>query len=239
MEIINLKSTSPRDEAASCRKITDIKQAVRDENRVNVFVDNEYCFSLDIAQLIDFKLKIGSELSEDDIEKYHKASEFGKLYQRTLEWVLVRPRSVRETRDHLFQKAHQRELKSKIASESKPKMKPYLVDNLMLEQVLSRLIEKHYIDDQKFAEYYVENRFVNKGISAKRMRMELTKKGIDSSIIDAVLNTTARNEADEIKKIITKKINRYDEQKLTSYLLRQGFDYELVRNLVRDAFGTD
>ena len=36
--------------------VTDIKQAVKNENRVNVFVNDEYSFSLDIAQLVDLNL---------------------------------------------------------------------------------------------------------------------------------------------------------------------------------------
>ena len=87
--------------------VTDIKQAVKNENRVNVFVNDKYSFSLDIAQLVDFKIKKGQVITEADLEKYQNASEFGKLYQRTLEWVLVRPRSTREVREYLFKKAVQ------------------------------------------------------------------------------------------------------------------------------------
>ena len=218
MEIINLKSSDSSE--SNLKKITDIKQAVRNENRVNIFVDNEYSFSLDISQLVDFKLKIGTELSDEELEKYKKASAFGKLYQRTLEWALTRPRSKKETRDHLVQKNHQKEKSLQLEDE-------------ILEQVLLRLIEKGYVDDQKFAEYYVENRFINKGISKKRMRMELVKKGVDSNIVEKVLTDGSRNDEEEIKKIIAKKRRKYDDEKLINYLLRQGFDFELVRNLVQ------
>lgn len=218
MEIINLKSNDSPE--SNLKKITDIKQAVRNENRVNIFVDNEYSFSLDISQLVDFKLKIGTELSDEELEKYKKASAFGKLYQRTLEWVLTRPRSKKETRDHLVQKNRQKEKSLQLEDE-------------ILEQVLLRLIEKGYVDDQKFAEYYVENRFINKGISKKRMRMELAKKGVDSNIVEKVLTDGSRNDEEEIKKIIAKKRRKYDDEKLINYLLRQGFDFELVRNLVQ------
>jgi regulatory protein len=62
--------------------ITDLKQGVKNENRVNVFVNNKYSFSLDISQVVDFHLKKGLEISEEQIEEYKRASEFGKLYQR-------------------------------------------------------------------------------------------------------------------------------------------------------------
>ena len=96
--------------------------------------------------------------------------------------------------------------------------------------IISRLVEKGYLDDQKFAEYYVENRFVKKGISQKRLKMELIKKGISNSNIEQVLNK--RNDEEEIKKIINKKRKKYDDDKLIQYLVRQGFDYQLARTLV-------
>ena len=77
-------------------KITDLKQGVKNPNRVNVFVDGKYSFSLDVAQVVDFGVKVGRVLSETELEEMKRASEFGKAYQRALEWVLVRPRSVGE-----------------------------------------------------------------------------------------------------------------------------------------------
>lgn len=205
-------------------KITDIRQAVKNQNRVNVFVDNEYSFSLDIAQLVDFKLKIGTELSQTDVNKYQHASSYGKVYQRTLEWVLSRPRSIRETEDYLRKKQY--DLK-------KQEDKNAALKNEEVAKIISTLIDKKYLNDETYAKYYVENRFTKKGISAKRLRMELNKKGISNLIIEDVLSSGARNDEGEIKKIIAKKRSKYDDEKLTNYLLRQGFDYELVKNLIQ------
>ncbi len=200
-------------------KITDLRQGVKNENRVNVFVNGKYSFSLDISQVVDFHLKKVTEISAEQLEEYKKASEFGKLYQRTLEWVLTRPRSVRETNDYLFKKTFEKKL-----------------DKNYIDRIIEKLVEKKYLDDAKFAAYYVENRFVKKGISKKRLRMELMKKGVASSIVDEVLG--GRNDEEEIKKMIIKKRNKYDDEKLIAYLCRQGFDYQLVKDLVRSC-GTD
>ena len=85
-------------------KITNIKPAVKNENRVNVFVNEKYAFSLDVSQVVDFKIKVGQEITTEKLAEYKKASEFGKLYQRALEWILVRPRSEKETREYLYRK---------------------------------------------------------------------------------------------------------------------------------------
>ena len=97
-------------------KITNIKQGVKNLNRVNIFIDGKYNFSLDIAQLVDFKLKVGQEITETELAEYQQASDFGKLYQRTLEWVLIRPRSVKETREYLYRFDNKKRVESSFCS---------------------------------------------------------------------------------------------------------------------------
>lgn len=194
-------------------RITDIRQGVKNPNRVNVFVNGKYAFSLDIAQVVDLKIKVGLEISEEKIEDYKKASEFGKLYQRALEWVLMRPRSEKEVYDYLYKKVYEKK-----------------IDKKSISVIVCRLRDKNYIDDEKFAKYYVENRFAKKGISRKRLKMELMKKGVETEIIERVLD--GRNDEEEILKIIVKKRAKYDDEKLISYLCRQGFPYQLAQNLV-------
>lgn len=195
--------------------ITDLKQGVKNPNRVNVFVDGKFSFSLDIAQVVDLGVKVGLALSAEKLDELKKASEFGKLYQRALEWALVRPRSEKEVRDYLYKKVFEKKL-----------------DKNYIDLIVSRLKEKKYLDDSVFAKYYVENRFVKKGISRRRLSLELMKKGVAKEIIAEVLD--GRNDEEEILKMIAKKRARYDDEKLISYLCRQGFSFELAQNLVRD-----
>ncbi|MDO4752961.1 MAG: RecX family transcriptional regulator [Candidatus Saccharibacteria bacterium] len=203
-------------------RITDLKQGVRNPDRVNVYVNDKFSFSLDVSQVVDFKIKKGLVISEEQLEEFKKASEFGKLYQRALEWVLVRPRSIKETRDYLCKKIFEKKL-----------------DKNYIDRIIEKLQSKKYLDDERFAEYYVENRFVKKGVSLKRLRMELMKKGVSKDIIDEVLANSDRNDEEEIAKIIAKKRAKYDDEKLTAYLLRQGFLYDSVREQVLRSSETD
>lgn len=217
--------------------ITDLKQGVRNPDRVNVYVDSKFAFSLDISQVVDFGIKIGFEISASDLEKFKKASEFGKLYQRTLEWVLVRPRSEKECRDYVWRKLR------KSSSDTLKAVRPSLWSSEDISEfsskIIQRLKDKKYLDDYRFAEYYVENRFVKKGVSLKRLKMELMKKGVSKDIIEEVLADSDRNDEEELKKMILKKRSKYpDDEKLIQYLCRQGFPYDLVRELVQ-SYGTD
>ena len=222
--------------------ITNLKQGVKNPNRVNVFVNSKYALSLDVAQVVDLGVKVGLEISEDELEEFKKASEYGKLYQRTLEWVLVRPRSVRETRDYLSKK-----LKTS-SSDSLLRARRYGAQSLvplpvgrvqssedileLSENIIQKLLDKKYLDDYKFAEWYVENRFVKKGISKKRLKMELMKKGVAREIVDEVIDD--RDDEEEIRKVIAKKRAKYDDEKLMGYLVRQGFSYDLVKQVLSE-----
>ncbi len=240
MDIITNQSNSL---GASCL-ITDIRAAAKNDNRVNIFIDGKFGFSLDLTQVVDFKIKIGRRLSPDELEKYRRASAYSLLYQRTLEWVFMRPRSVRETRDHLKARKTKRTLENRRREQNlaKPlelrreyklptRPLPEILDE-DIEAVLARLISKGYLDDEKFARYFVENRNLRKGTSEMRLRQELMQKGVDQVIIDAVFADHPRDEREEILKIIEKKRSRYDDEKLKNYLLRHGFSFDLIKEVL-------
>lgn len=209
MEIVNLKTQS------KTKQITTIRQAVKNPNRVNVFLDEKFAFSLDIIQCTNFKLKVGQKLNAKKIQEYQRASETGKLYQKTLKWILIRLRSIKETRDYLYGKQ-----KVEITEQD-------------IEMIIKKLENKKYLNDWEFAKYYVENRFIKKGISIRRLGNELQRKGVENEIISQILKLDMRDDAQEIQKIIRKKRVKYNDEKLISYLVRQGFDFEMVQNLVQ------
>lgn len=72
-------------------KITALKQQVKNPERVSVFVDEKYEFSLSLDEVVKHKIKNGDELDKADVKKFKKISEDGKLRARALEWLLNRP----------------------------------------------------------------------------------------------------------------------------------------------------
>jgi regulatory protein len=175
-----------------------------------------------MTQVAELGIKNGAEYTEEELVELENESQFGKLYTRSLEYALIRPRSQRELRDYLYRKT--RDTRTKTGDIKKG------VSKELTERVFNRLLEKGYIDDEKFAKFWVENRNVRKGSSMRKLQMELRGKGVDSAIIEQVLATTERVDTDELQKIIAKKASRYDDiQKLTAYLVRQGFRYDDVK----------
>lgn len=218
---------------ANTYTITKLTPGVRDSNRVNVFLDGNFAFSLDITQVVDLDVKVKQKIDPERLKLLQDASEFSKLYQRTLEWVLTRPHSVRETQDYLKRRKLKRiQLNRQRAREEKRPL-PELRDDIMT-QVVERLIEKGYVNDQKFANFYVENRYVRRGISQKRLRMELRRKGVKEEEAKIALENMERPEEEEILKVIKKKRKKYNDFMLVSYLVRQGFDFQKAKTAVEN-----
>lgn len=209
-------------------RITDISLQVRDKTRVNISVDGKYRFSLDVFQVGDLGLKIGKEYTDKELTELETESQFGKLYARTLEYCLMRPHSAKEVRDYLYKKTRTTKLRNKKTGEFYDKLG---VSEEVTMRVFDRLVEKGYIDDEKFTRYWVENRSLTKGASKRKLTSELRSKGVNQAIIETFLAESDRTDDEEIKKIIAKKRSRYpDDQKLMQYLARQGFGYDDIKD---------
>jgi regulatory protein len=209
-------------------KITAITAQQRDKNRVNVSVDGKYRFSLDIIQLAELGLRVGREYSERELQALEEESQFGKLYTRALEYMLTRPRSQRELKDYLYRKT--RDTRTKTGGIKKG------VSPALTERVFQRLDEKGYIDDEKFARFWIENRNLRKGASQRKLAAELMAKGVGRETIDKLLASSERDELDELRKVVAKKRSRYDdEQKFIAYLARQGFRYDDITDVLAES----
>ena len=204
-------------------KITGITSQTKNDNRVNVMVDGVYRFSLDIFQLSDLGIRIGKEYTEEELVELESESQFGKLYARTLEYCLMRPHSAKEVRDYLYKKT--RDTRTKTGGIKKG------VPVEITERVFARLADKGYIDDEKFARFWVENRNTTKGSSRRKIIAELRAKGVESSLVERLWEDSERSDENELQKIIAKKRNRYpDDQKFMQYLARQGFSYDDIKS---------
>lgn len=188
-------------------KITAIKQQIKNSDRVSIFVDNSYSFSLSLDELVTHKLKNEEELSAADVKKFKKISADGKLRARALEWLMNRPRSEREFRDYLFRK----------------KAEPEQIENFIKE-----FSNKGYLDNYKFAQWFSEL-LARRAKSDRAIKAELFKKGISREIVNEVLGAQDEDEIKRLRQTIAKKskIARYrnDPQKLAKYLTTQGFSW--------------
>ena len=197
--------------------ITDIQYQKRNRNRVSVFIDGEYSFS--VSLLAASQLHIGQVLQNEEID--HLKDEYNKhmAYHQSIRFLSIRQRSSYEVHRYLKEKGYSLEI---------------------CEKTVSLLEEKKYIDDMAFAVFFVENRERFGPKSKFALTVELRQKGINNEIIDTVLR-----EIDETKSAwnaIEKKIFRWKplpeekfKLKVMGLLARRGFNYEVSHRTAEKA----
>lgn len=178
-------------------------------------MDGKYSFSLSSWQFGSANLKLGEDISQERVDELCEDSEFGKMHDRSLMWLMIRPRSTWEVEDYLRKKTEDEEVREKL---------------------LATFKEKKYIDDEDFAQRWVANRRLLKPVSKLKLRQELLKKRVPKEIIDQTLEADETDEAGVLVELIAKKrkISRYqDDRKLMEYLARQGFRYGDIKDALK------
>lgn len=215
--MIQAHSSFKGEPGSATQKITALRAQVKRVDRVSVFINGKYSFSVSQTQVLDLKLRSGLEVSDADIANFKRASDFGKFFERALMYAMIRPRSVKEVRDYLWRK----------------KVEP---DDAVL--IIEKLQTKRYLSDENFARSWIENRSLGKKTSAKKLKLELKQKGLTDEIIKNALENSSFSEDDSLKNLIAKKRknSKYaaDPQKLMQYLARQGFAFDQIKQALGD-----
>lgn len=196
-------------------KITSIKQQVRRVDRYSIFVEGKYAFSLSEAALLESKLVTGQELSKEQVGEFKKISADDKLYNQTLRYVALRPRTKWEIEFYLERK----------------KASPALI-----ELILNKLSDIGLIDDEKFARAFVNDRRLLRPTSKRKMIAELRKKRVGDEIIQKAITAEGDEELLALKAVIERKRRQtkyQDDQKLMQYLARQGFGYDDIKAAIQ------
>lgn len=239
--IIKPTTVKPSDEseemARSILKVTKISKQVKRADRYSIYINEKYSFSLNEYQLANSGLRIGRVFTPGELENFIEESNFGKAYERALNYVMIRPRSEQEIKDYLTRTFMYPKPKSYVNKAGERQFIKKEVDKpkveAMIGRVMERLNEKGYINDESFARAWVASRQLTKKSSKRKLEQELRAKAIDTEIIATVLQNETINEIENLKVLISKKrrLPKYqDDVKLTQYLLRQGFNYDDIRN---------
>lgn len=196
--------------------ITAITSQIKNKDRVNIFLDDRYAFSL--ASAAAQGLKIGDTLSEEERAERQAKDTLEKAKEQVIRYIVQRPRSVTEVRRYLQGKGY---------------------DETQVEQILSRVQAMNLLDDTAFAEYWIDQRLTFKPRSQMALRYELRQKGVSQDVMESLLN-----EVDEVAAATTAAAGKLNslrhlpqEQfraKLGGYLQRRGFQYQTIRQVIDD-----
>ncbi len=101
-----------------------------------------------------------------------------------------------------------------------------------VEEVLKRLKELRYIDDDRVIQQFISSQ-AKKGVGQYLIRKKLLDKGIDAPIstIESYVD-----EQDDLKELVVKKLQKYkgDYQKTVAYFYRKGYPYNLIKRVISE-----
>jgi regulatory protein len=188
--------------------------------RVNVYLDGVFGFGIDLDNLVLSHIKIGTVLTDEEVQKIVRKAEFQKTLDKLLKFAMLRPRSEKEIDDYLKRKK---------------------VHESMWKDLVEKLQHFELLDDAKFAKWWVDQRLAFKKISTRVLKLELGKKGIDRNTIDDVLEETPIDEEKMAKDLLAKRAYKWDnldpkiaKQKKFQYLAGKGFDFEIVEKILSE-----
>lgn len=150
-----------------------------------------------------------------------------RTINRAVKLLAAKPRSVAELRERLLEKSW--------------------TDKAIVEDVISRLSGYGYLDDERFAKDLALAKLRQKPQGRRRLKHTLETKKLDDRFVESALESAFQStpESELIKSAIERKMRhnrapqtREEVKKLFDYLVRLGFDYELIRSELR-RLGTD
>lgn len=198
--------------------ITSFEKCKKNKDMLKVFVDGEYSLTISEEDYLLLGLYEKKEITQEELD-YIKTN----IIKKSVRACAVKLLSLRLLSEkELFEKL---------------RLKGY--DEEIINEVLLDLKSIGYINDMIYARKFVYERVKLKPKSKKMLKMELKKKGISDEISDEVINNLDYDETLEIKRLIKKRFGKYNLEdpkvikKVYSFLLHRGFDYEIVKDILR------
>jgi len=200
-------------------KITALSVQKRNHQRVNVFLDDEFAFGL--TRFVAAWLEVGQEINDEKITQLRDEDAREAAYQQAIKFISYRPRTETEIRRNLAQ--HQ-------------------VPEELVNDTLERLRQAGLVNDEVFAQEWVENRNDLRPRSRRALAYELKQKGIDPQIIEQSLEEindeplayqAAFRHANKLRNLEWQDFR----QKMYAFLARRGFNYEVSQPVVARVWG--
>lgn len=209
--------------------ITSVVVQKKNASRCSVFLNGEFAFGCMIDTAVRFGLTKGKELSKQDVERLQEQEDIIALKQVALRYATYKSRTAEEVRRKMLEK------------EFAPEEAEYAVQFLE---------EFGYVDDRKYARTYIKEGVERKFMGVNRLRQELLKRGIskfdvEDALTEAFSPESSKEAAFETALAAAEKklrsLGRKDEEKrkqaLVGYLQRQGFSWEVIKQVLAEGIG--
>lgn len=189
--------------------------------RYNIYLNDEYSFSVDESTLIKFRLTKGKVIDQFEIDEITYEDEIAKAFNAALHFLSFQMRSEHEVKKKLLDKGYG--------------------ESVVLEAI-QKLHKLGFLNDETYSKALLETkkRMQKKGPYA--IKQDLKKKGIDQDLQEKVLSTFTYDEqkqlaiqlAQKTVKLNSKKTPSQIKQKIQETLLRKGYSFSIVEDVLTE-----
>lgn len=110
----------------------------------------------------------------------------------------------------------------------------------LAEEIVSELISEGFIDDRRFAEFYISDS-INIGYKGVyRIKQELLRKGVPASIIDRAIENAEVDSLEALREYVKQKLSmteietRKDYERFRAMLARRGYSLSEIREVLSE-----
>lgn len=203
--------------------VTSIEAQKHATTRYSIFLDGEFAFGIGRDLLLESGLAKGEHLDQERLDAILARDAIDRAIATAMRALDQRMQSSRELRTRLMRKGFDAET---------------------IDRALEKLSDYGYLNDERFAELWIENRLAHRPRGKRMLEQELRQKGIERQVVDetvAAMDIDDRAAALELARKRLKSVHglpiEEQKKKLTGILARRGFDYGVIRITLETVLG--
>lgn len=207
-------------------KITKIEIQKRNKERVNLFLDGEYAFSISAELVYKEGLKVNSEINEEKIKSIAESENYIKCKESALRMIERNFKTEKEVKDKL-------------------KLKGY--DDDSIENSVRFLKEYNFVNDRAYTKAFINDKL--KTMGSQKIKYSLIQKGIAKEVIEEELSDLNKeNEKSVALNIAKKKLsaikNKENDKykisgKLYRFLISKGYESNIINDIVKEVMSLE
>lgn len=200
--------------------ITNLEIQKRNKDRVSVFVDGGYAFSLHAEIIYKYNIKKGDEITPEFMETISKVEEQKQANNYAMNLISKAFKTEKQIRD---------------------KMKEKGFDESHINITVDMLKDYKYINDELFAKSYISDSVSFTKSGKNKIKNKLYQKGVPTEIINEYISECIDDDQQfeaalevGMKKYRTIRDTdkRKKNQKLISFLQYRGFSFDIIKRVI-------
>lgn len=205
--------------------ITKIESQQKNEDRVNIYVNEQFFMGVYKELVFTFNLKKGMEIDEDVLRNMLRDEMYIKAKNKALTILSKAPQS-------------EKNIIKKLSGD---------FDEDVIENVLVFLRKYNFVNDEDLAQRITNTNLKVNRCGKNRIKQNLYNKGIDRGTIDEVVSDIDSDVEFENAMYLAKK--RYERvknedrnkiyQKISQHLAYKGFDYSVIKRVLNKLLSFD